>query len=134
VAEHTRSNTRDFERSVDPESGVIAVKTASVTPEKFDTGNPGDQVYLKDVLTLDQSPRLGCGVMEMTASTFDWFLKYDEVDVVLEGSLSIVIGDRTMTADKGDIVFIPRDTAIKFSVPDHARFIYMTYPADWEQQ
>lgn len=110
------------------------MKTASVTPEKFDTGNTGDQVYLKDVLPLEQSPRLGCGVMEMTASAFDWYLKYDEIDVVLEGTLSIVIGNRTVTADKGDVVFIPKNTAIKFSVPEHARFVYVTYPVDWEQQ
>ncbi len=131
VAEHL-GKPQGFEQTIDHQSGVIAVKTATVTPEKFDTGKIGDNVYLKDILNLEQSPRLGCGVMEMTASTFDWFLKYDEVDVVLEGSLSIVIGDRTVTANKGDIVFIPKDTAIKFSVPEFARFVYVTYPANWE--
>jgi len=133
VAQHLGKDKPGFETIVDSKSGVMAIKTSTVQPEKFDTGKPDDEVYLKDVLTLEQSPRLGCGVMEMTTSTFDWFLKYDEVDVVLEGSLSIVIGDRTVTANKGDIVFIPKDTAIQFSVPDFARFVYVTYPADWEQ-
>lgn len=132
IAQHFNDNGPGFERTVDEKSGVMAIKTASVTPEKFDTGKAEDQVFLKDVLSLEESPRLGCGVMEMTKSTFDWLLKYDEVDVVLEGSLSIVIGDRTVTAGKGDIVFIPKDTAIKFSVPEFARFVYVTYPADWE--
>ncbi len=123
-----------FRKEIDKASGVISVVSASVTPERFDTGKAGDQVYLKDVLTLEESPRLGCGVMEMKSSSFDWLLKYDEVDIVLEGTLSIVIDNRKVTANKGDIVFIPKDTAIKFSVPEYARFIYVTYPADWEQQ
>lgn len=123
-----------FEKDVDPVSGVIAVRSASVIAEPFDTGKASDQVFLKDVLTFAESPRLGCGVMEMTASSFDWLLKYDEVDVVLEGTLSIGIGERRLTAGKGDIVFIPKDTAISFIVPEYARFIYVTYPANWDQQ
>lgn len=132
VAQHFGKAKPDFETTVDSKSGVIAIKTATVQPEKFDTGKPGDKVYLKDVLTLEQSPRLGCGVMEMTTSSFEWFLKYDEVDIVLEGSLSIVIEDRTVTANKGDIILIPKNTAIQFSVPEFARFVYVTYPANWE--
>lgn len=132
IAEHLGKTPGGFEKTIDPQSGVMAVKTSTVVPEKFNTGKEGDRVFLKDVVTLEQSPRLGCGVMEMTASTFDWFLKYDEIDVILEGSLSIVIGDRTVTGNAGDIVFIPKDTAIKFSVPEFARFVYVTYPANWE--
>ena len=132
VAEHLGKSSGSFAKTVDPQSGVMAVRTSTVVPERFNTGKQGDQVYLKDVVTLDESPRLGCGVMEMTASTFDWFLKYDEIDVILEGSLSIVIGDRTVTGNAGDIVFIPKDTAIQFSVPEFARFVYVTYPANWE--
>ncbi len=130
----TSQGEQPFRKDIDKASGVISVISASVTPERFDTGKAGDQVYLKDVLTLEESPRLGCGVMEMRSSSFDWLLKYDEVDIVLEGTLSIVINNRKVTASKGDIVFIPKDTAIKFSVSEYARFIYVTYPADWEQQ
>ncbi len=133
VSEHLGKAQNEPKRTVDQKSGVIAVKTDSVVPDKFDTGKPDDKVFLKDVLTLEESPRLGCGVMEMTSSTFDWFLKYDEIDVVLEGSLSIIIDGRKVTADKGDIVFIPKDTAIQFSVPEYAKFVYTTYPANWEE-
>lgn len=127
-------NGPGFERQVDARSGVMAVKTATVTPEPFDTGKTGDKVYLKDVLTLEESPRLGCGVMEMKETTFDWTLNYDEVDVVLEGSLSIIVDGRKVTADQGEIIFIPKNTKIQFSVPDYAKFIFVTYPADWESQ
>ena len=122
-----------FERQVDAASGVMAIKTATVTPEPFDTGKAGDRVGLTDVLTVAESPRLGCGVMEMTETTFDWTLNYDEVDVVLEGSLSIIVDGRKVTANQGEIIFIPKNTKIQFSVPGYAKFIFVTYPANWEE-
>ena len=47
----------------------------------MDTGNPLDRVYTRDLFTLQESPRLGVGVMEMTDTTFPWTLRYDEIDV-----------------------------------------------------
>jgi ethanolamine utilization protein EutQ len=122
----------DFVKETD-RSGVAVIKTETVHPGKFDTGKEGDQVYLKDVLTVEESPRLGCGVMEMDTSTFDWTLKYDEVDYIIEGRLEIIIGDRKVVGEKGDIIFIPKNTSIKFSAPGHTRFLYVVYPANWEE-
>ena len=121
-----------FEKVVDEKSGVLAIKTATVKPEPFDTGKPGDKVLLTDVVSLEESPRLGCGVMEMTETTFDWTLKYDEIDYVIDGTLEIVIDGRKVVGNKGDLILIPKDTSIQFSVPEFARFVYVTYPADWE--
>ncbi len=123
-----------FEKVVDEKSGVLCVKTSTVKPAPFDTGKAGDKVLLTDIVTLEESPRLGCGVMEMETTSFDWTLKYDEVDYIIDGTLEIVIDGRTIVGNKGDIIFIPKDTAIAFSVPKYARFMYVTYPADWESQ
>lgn len=118
-------------------SGVIAVKVPQVSvseEDRMDTGVPGDIVYTKDVFSLSESPRLGCGVMVMDHTTFDWTLNYDEIDYVIEGSLSILINGECATANAGELVLIPKGSKIKFSVPNHARFIYVTYPADWASQ
>lgn len=118
-------------------SGVIAVKVPNVkvTEEnRMDTGVSGDIVYTKDLFSLSESPRLGCGVMEMKNTTFDWTLNYDEIDYVIEGTLSILINGECATANAGELVLIPKGSKIKFSVPDYARFIYVTYPADWASQ
>ena len=118
-------------------SGVIAVKVPKVSvseADRMDTGVPGDIVYTKDLFSLSESPRLGCGVMEMSHTTFDWTLNYDEIDYVIEGTLSILINGECATANAGELVLIPKGSKIKFSVPDHARFIYVTYPADWASQ
>ncbi|AZV58025.1 cupin domain-containing protein [Clostridium sp. AWRP] len=127
------SNNNDFEKEVGP-GGVIHVKTDTVKCQKFDTGKEGDNVLLTDVLTLDESPYMGCGIMEMTETTFDWTLKYEEIDYIIEGRLEIVIGDKRIGGNKGDILMIPRNSKIKFSAPKYAKFMYCTYPADWAEE
>ena len=119
-------------KHVDP-SGVAVAKFSTVKLDKFATGNDRDQVYLKDVFTLKESPRIGCGVMEMTASVFDWTLKYDEIDYVVEGTLEIIIDGRKVVGNAGDILLIPKNTAIQFSAPQYAKFLYVVYPANWAE-
>lgn len=99
--------------------------------DKLDTGDSSHKVYTRDLFTLEESPRLGCGLMEMEATTFDWHLDYDEIDYVIEGELSIIINGDKVTAGPGEVILIPKGSSIKFSVPEKARFLYVTYPADW---
>ncbi|HBI2243592.1 TPA: DUF861 domain-containing protein, partial [Listeria monocytogenes] len=105
-------------KHVDP-SGILSVKLPVVKvseEDRLDTGNPSDVVYTKDLVTLEESKRLGFGLMEMKDTTFDWFLDYDEVDYVIEGRLDVVIDGRTVSAGPGEIIFIPKGSQIKFSV------------------
>lgn len=134
IAEQRRLQPEPFDKKVDRQSGVISVRVAQVKPIPFATGKDGDKVYLTDLFTLEESPRLGSGIMEMDASCFDWVLKYDEIDYVIEGRLEIIIDGRKIVGEAGDVILIPKDTAIQFSVPEFARFLYVTYPADWENQ
>ena len=121
------------DRHVD-KSGIISIKLPCIKPEPFDTGKPGDRVFLKDLVSLKESPRLGFGIMEMDHSSFDWTLNYDEVDYVIEGRLEILIDGSKVAADKGEVIFIPKGSSITFSAPDFARFTYTVYPADWANQ
>ena len=130
------SDSVDFERHKDP-SGITSVKLQTVKVDesnRLDTGNPNDVVYTKDVFNLKESERLGCGMMEMKATTFDWTLNYDEIDYVIEGHLDVIIDGRKISADAGEIILIPKGSSIQFSVPELARFMYVTYPADWSSQ
>ena len=117
--------------------GVTAVKVPElpVTEEhRMDTGNPVDRVYTRDLFTLEQSSRLGAGIMEMTDTAFPWTLNYDEMDYVVEGRLDILINGQTISAGPGELIYIPKGSAIQFSVTGHARFLYFVYPADWQNQ
>lgn len=118
-------------------SGVISVKIPNIKvseADRMDTGRPSDIVYTKDVFSIEESRRLGCGIMEMKQTTFPWTLNYDEIDYVIEGSLSIKVNQEIVTAKQGELILIPKGSSIEFSVPDYARFIYTTYPADWANQ
>lgn len=130
ILEASNKNGGDFEKQVDP-SGVIGVKTSTVRLEPFE----GRQdVFLRDVTNVDEAPRIGAGVMELTdAASFEWTLTYDEVDVVLEGTLEIVIDGRVVRGGPGDIIYIPKNTHIFFRTPDRTKYAYVVYPANWSE-
>lgn len=102
--------------------------------DRLDTGDPSHRVYTHDLFSLTESPRLGAGLMEMRETTFPWHLDYDEIDYVIEGSLTVEFGTRAVTAGPGQVILIPKGSSIRFSVPEFARFLYVTYPADWQNQ
>ncbi|MBQ2893579.1 MAG: DUF861 domain-containing protein [Oscillospiraceae bacterium] len=113
----------------------LSVPSLDVTEEhRMDTGNPRDRVWTRDLLTLEESPRLGCGLMVMERTTFPWTLNYDELDYVISGRLDILINGQKVTAGAGEVIYIPKGSAIQFSVEDKARFLYFVYPANWQEQ
>lgn len=117
--------------------GVQAVKPQQLPvteAHRLDTGDPGHRVYTRDLFTLEQAPRLGAGIMEMTDTTFPWTLRYDEMDYVISGQLSILINGETVSAGPGELIYIPKGSSIRFSVTGHARFLYFVCPADWQGQ
>ena len=97
---------------------AVQVPRIAVTEEhRMDTGNPLDRVYTRDLFTLQESPRLGVGVMEMTDTTFPWTLRYDEMDYVLSGRLDIRIGGETVSAGPGELIYIPKNSSIQSTPP-----------------
>ena len=71
--------------------------------------------------------------MEMEESAFDWELNYDEIDYVIDGTLEIIVDGNKVTGNRGDAILIPKGSKIKFSAPNFARFLYVIYPANWEE-
>ncbi len=119
-----------FDKVKDP-SGIIRIKTDTVKTEPFG-GQAG--VSLQDIVTLEEAPRMGAGIMELDNTSFEWTLSYDEYDMVIDGILEIKIDGRVVTAYPGDIIYIPKDSHIHFQTPSKARFAYFVYPANWQNQ
>lgn len=130
VLEEKSVRHTDFGKRVDL-SGVICIDTETVECEPFDVGVPS-KVKLKDLVTLEESPRLGCGILEIDHSAYPWTLNYDEFYYVVDGVLDIVVEGRHNTGGKGDVLYIPKGTSVNFSSPQTCRAVYFTYPADWE--
>ncbi|ABO49838.1 Ethanolamine utilization EutQ family protein [Desulforamulus reducens MI-1] len=115
-------------------SGLRLVRGETVICEPFSTGNPRDRVFLKDLLPLEDSPNMAAGMMKMENSAFEWELKYDEYDYVIEGELEIIVDGTSYLGKPGDVFFIPKGTKIVFSSPGTVKFLYVTYPANWQDQ
>ncbi len=111
------------------QSGILRIQTSSVKCEPF-SDTPG--VYLKDIVTLDEAPRMGAGVMELDHTSFEWTLTYDEYDYVIDGDLEIEIDGRIVCGHPGDIIYIPAGSHIHFQTPGKTRYVYFVYPADWQ--
>ncbi|MDF2513572.1 MAG: ethanolamine utilization protein EutQ [Herbinix sp.] len=83
IFKENSSNTISEEKVKDP-SGIILIKSDKVKCEPFG-GAKG--VTLKDVVTLEEAPRMGAGIMELDHTSFEWTLTYDEYDMVIDGEL-----------------------------------------------
>lgn len=130
VLAETVGKSAGMERQVDP-SGIIGIKTSSVELEPFEGRS---DVLLKDVTSLEEAPRMGCGVMELKdGASFEWTLTYDEYDIVLDGNLEIEIDGRVVSGGVGDIIYIPKGSHIHFQTPDYAKYVYTVYPANWQE-
>ncbi len=130
IINKTMETSTDNYKTVD-KSGIIAIDTKKVKTEKFPFPINTDKVTLTDVLTLEESPRMGLGVMEIDNDELEWTLKYDEVDYVIEGTLEVIIDGRKIVANEGQMIYIPKDSKIIFRSPNKSRFIYVVYPANW---
>jgi ethanolamine utilization protein EutQ len=94
---------------------------------------PGTNVRLKDVVTSADGSPMAAGYMALDKGEFPWTLTYDEVDVVLEGELVIKRGKEVVRGGPGDVIFIPKGSSITFGTPSHARFVYIAFPANWNE-
>lgn len=128
LRETVESEKAPFEKHVDP-SGIIGIKTSTVKCEPFEQ----DGVALKDLVTLEEAPRMGAGVMELDHTSFEWTLTYDEYDMVIEGELEIEIDGRIVRGGPGDIIYIPKGSHIHFQTPTFTRYAYFVYPANWQE-
>ena len=117
----------EMQRTVD-QNGIIGIKTETVKCEPFEQ----DGVSLKDIVSLEEAPRMGAGIMELDHTSFAWTLSYDEYDMVIDGELEIEIEGSVIKGGPVDIIYIPKGSRIHFQPPSFARYSYFVYPTDWQ--
>ncbi len=122
----------EFEKETDKNSGILVVRGDTVKTEAFEGR---EDVKLKDIVSLEEAPRMGAGIMELVdGADFEWTLTYDEFDYVIDGTLDIKIdGGNVIRGNKGDIILIPKGSHIHFSTPNNTRYAYFVYPANWQE-
>ncbi|MCX6055555.1 MAG: cupin domain-containing protein [Chloroflexi bacterium] len=112
-----------------------AIRGTDVVVEPFGDAQSkgGANVRLKDVITSADGSPMASGYMTLDKGEFEWTLTYDEIDIVIEGELVITRGGQEVHCGPGDTVFIPKNSKITFGTPSRVRFVYVTYPANWNQ-
>ncbi len=112
---------------------VIHVDGRSLTMPAFpfEINRPHMDVRLEDVITHQHGAPMAAGFMSLHKGSFPWTLTYDEIEYVIEGELHIGTAQGTVVAKPGDVLYIPKGTSITFGTPSWAKFLYVTYPAEW---
>lgn len=110
---------------------VPGVSTMELAPFPVELRRPEMDVRLSDVVTAADGLPMAAGMMSLRQGSFPWTLDYDEVEYVIEGELHITTADKKVIGRPGDVIAVPRGSSITFGTPSWARFLYVTYPADW---
>jgi ethanolamine utilization protein EutQ len=110
---------------------VKGASTMPLSPFPVELDRPEMDVRLLDVVGAEHGLPMAAGVMSLRQGSFPWTLDYDEVEYVIEGELRITTADQTVVGQPGDVIAVPKGSAITFGTPSWARFLYVTYPAEW---
>ncbi len=110
---------------------VPGVNVMPLDPFPVDVHRPEMDVRLSDVVTARHGLPIAAGVMSLRAGSFPWTLDYDEVEYVIEGELHITTAEQVAVGRPGDVIAVPKGSSITFGTPSWAKFLYVTYPADW---
>lgn len=109
--------------------GLKLVRGNSVKFDAFDTGNPNDKVLYQELIGKDNSS-MSAGFLTIDHSNFNWELDYEEIDYVIEGTLTVTINGKTFTAYPGDVLYVPSGSKVVWGSPDKAKLFYIAYPAN----
>lgn len=111
-------------------SGLKVVKGNSVKMDYFDTGDSTVKAYFQEIISKEES-KISAGFLTIEESSFPWELTYEEIDYVIEGTLTIEIDGKSYRATEGDIVFVPSGSKVIWSAEKKVKLFYATYPANW---
>lgn len=111
-------------------NGLKVVRGDTVKMDVFDTGNPKAAAYFQELVSKEES-HISAGFLVIDHSDFEWELTYEEIDYVIEGTLTVTIDGKQYTAHAGDVLFVPSGSKVVWGSPDKARVFYATYPANW---
>jgi ethanolamine utilization protein EutQ len=110
--------------------GLKLVRGNSVKFDVFDTGNPSNKVFYQELISKDESS-MSAGFLTIEKSSFEWELTYEEIDYVIEGTVTVSVNGKTYTAYPGDVLYVPSGSKVVWGSPDKAKLFYTTYPANW---
>ena len=90
----------------------------------------GEQAGVVEVTGTGEGSKLGTGFARFTNAELPWTVKYDEVILVIEGSLMVRGPEGDLVANPLDCIWLPKGTALTYCA-ENALVFYAIHPADW---
>ena len=122
LKELLKQNSKKYSSEID-ESGVKLIRGNTVKMDLLKTEQENSKVQYQDVINKEES-KMNAGFLIIEESKFMWKLLYEEIDYVIDGSISIQIDERKYIASKGDVIFIPKGTEVTWEAIDKAKILY----------
>jgi uncharacterized protein len=69
--------------------------------------------------------KFDCGVWDCTAGRFRIEYRSDELVHILEGEVTVHVGDTTHTLAAGDVAYFPAGTAAEWDIPTYVRKLWV---------
>lgn len=96
-------------------------------------GGPPGEARIARLVGPELSSSMGGGVATFDGCSIDWTVLYDELIVVLEGNFRLRLGERTIEAGPGDVIWLPEGTPLRYE-GDGAKVFYALSPVDWKSR
>ena len=80
-----------------------------------------EKVMVADAFKCSDDASLAGGYMEWSKASFNRIVDHNEINIVLDGELHLTVDGRTSVVKQGDMVYLPRGTAVQYSAPDRVR-------------
>lgn len=111
--------------------GVTVIRAEDI--EMAHRGGPPGSASVGRAISTDLSSTMAAGVAEFDQCSIAWQVHYDEIVHVLDGTFRLVVDGETHTANKGDTMWIPKDTKLSYE-GEKAKIFYAVYPGNWREK
>ncbi|WP_353893520.1 cupin domain-containing protein [Proteinivorax hydrogeniformans] len=108
-------------------NGLKVIRGNTVKYDTVDTNCPNSKVYCQELINSNES-NLSAGFLKIEQSKYDLKVKQQEINHVIEGSVTTTIDGKSLAANPGDVIYIPSGSQITRE-SDNAKLLYVTYPA-----
>ncbi len=114
--------------SADPATTPIR-KITSLCPSPKTSASAVNMSQL-DLTTLGLTTAAPCasGFMGWSSNVFPFTRTSDEINLVLEGELQFHVGQNVISAQPGDVMWVPKGTQGKVGTPSSVRYFYLSFP------
>ena len=94
------------------------------------SGLPVHNTTIARLVTPELSETLGGGIVIFEKCSYEWTGTYDEILCILDGQLRVIVAGENFDCDRGDVIWLPRDTPLTYEIEGKAVCFYAFYPGD----